>query len=281
MSTVAVVGLGGMGSRIARRLLDAGHELVIWNRSPDKTQPLTELGAVAAASPADAARRTEAVITMVADPASLREVTEGPDGIAAGEPDTLIQMTTVSLEATRRLEPLVPRLLDAPVLGSLNEVEAGTLKVFAGGPEELVERWGPLLSALGDVIRVGPVGAGTAAKLVANSTLLGVLAVLGEALALAKALGLSQEAAFEVLSATPIAAQAERRRQAIESGEFPRRFALALGLKDANLIREAAQESGVELKVADAARDWFAEAAEAGWGDKDYSAILAWIQRPT
>lgn len=281
MSTVAVVGLGGMGSRIARRLLDAGHELVVWNRSPDKTQPLTELGAVAAASPADAARRTEAVITMVADPASLREVTEGPDGIAAGEPDTLIQMTTVSLEATRRLEPLVPRLLDAPVLGSLNEVEAGTLKVFAGGPEELVERWEPLLSALGDVIRVGPVGAGTAAKLVANSTLLGVLAVLGEALALAKALGLSQEAAFEVLSATPIAAQAERRRQAIESGEFPRRFALALGLKDANLIREAAQESGVELKVADAARDWFAEAAEAGWGDKDYSAILAWIQRPT
>lgn len=281
MSTVAVVGLGGMGSRIARRLLDAGHELVVWNRSPDKTQPLTELGAVAAASPADAARRTEAVITMVADPASLREVTEGPDGIAAGEPDTLIQMTTVSLEATRRLEPLVPRLLDAPVLGSLNEVEAGTLKVFAGGPEELVERWAPLLSALGDVIRVGPVGAGTAAKLVANSTLLGVLAVLGEALALAKALGLSQEAAFEVLSATPIAAQAERRRQAIESGEFPRRFALALGLKDANLIREAAQESGVELKVADAARDWFAEAAEAGWGDKDYSAILAWIQRPT
>jgi 3-hydroxyisobutyrate dehydrogenase-like beta-hydroxyacid dehydrogenase len=281
VSTVAVVGLGGMGSRIARRLLDAGHELVVWNRSPDKTQPLTELNAVAAASPADAARRAEAVITMVADPDSLREVTEGPDGVAAGEPDTLIQMTTVSLEATRRLEPLVPRLLDAPVLGSLAEVEAGTLKVFAGGPEELVERWEPLLSALGDVIRVGPVGAGTAAKLVANSTLLGVLAVLGEALALARALGLSHEAAFEVLSATPIAAQAERRREAIESGEYQRRFALGLAFKDAELIREAAQASGVELKVAAAAREWFAEAREAGWEDKDYSAILAWIQRST
>jgi 3-hydroxyisobutyrate dehydrogenase-like beta-hydroxyacid dehydrogenase len=281
MSTVAVVGLGGMGARVARRLLDADHELVVWNRSPERMEPLTALGAVAATSPADAARRAEAVITMVADPESLRQVTEGPDGIASGEPDTLIQMTTVSVEATRRLEALFPKLLDAPVLGSLTEVEAGTLMVFAAGPEELVERWKPLLSVLGDVIRVGPVGAGTAAKLVANSTLLGVLTVLGEALALAKALGLSQDAAFEVLSATPVGAQAERRREAIETGEYPRRFALALGLKDAELIREGAHASGIELKVAAAAREWFAETAEAGWGDKDYSAILAWIQRST
>jgi len=127
VSTVAVVGLGGMGSRIARRLLDAGHELVVWNRSPKQMEPLTALGAVAATSPADAARRAEAVITMVADPDSLREVTEGPDGVAAGEPGMLIQMTTVSVEATRRLEVLVPRLLDAPVLGSLTEVEAAIL----------------------------------------------------------------------------------------------------------------------------------------------------------
>jgi 3-hydroxyisobutyrate dehydrogenase len=279
VSTVAVVGLGGMGSRIARRLLDAGHEVVVWNRSPEKAQSLTELGAVLAASPADAARRAEAVITMVADPDSLREVTEGSDGIAAGEPETLIQMTTVSVEATRRLELLVPRLLDAPVLGSLTEVEAGTLKVFAGGPDELVERWEPLLSVLGDVIRVGPIGAGTVAKLVANSTLLGVLAVLGEALALAKALGLSQEVAFEVLSMTPVGAQAERRRPEVESGEYPRRFALSLALKDAELIRKAVEASGAELKVAAAAREWFAEATEASWADKDYSAILAWIQR--
>jgi 3-hydroxyisobutyrate dehydrogenase len=221
VSTVAVVGLGGMGARVARRLLDAGHELVVWNRSPERMESLTALGAVAATSPADAARRAEAVITMVADPESLRRVTEGPDGIAAGEPDTLIQMATVSVEATRRLELLVPRLLDAPVLGSLTEVEAGTLKIFAGGPDELIERWTPLFSVLGDIIRVGPVGAGTAAKLVANSTLLGVLTVLGEALALAKALGLSQEQAFDVLSVTPIAAQAERRREAVESGEYP------------------------------------------------------------
>ncbi|HYZ19229.1 MAG TPA: NAD(P)-dependent oxidoreductase [Gaiellaceae bacterium] len=279
MSRVAVVGLGGMGSRIARRLLDNGHDVVVWNRSPEKTKPLAEAGAVVAATPAEAARGSEAVITMVADPEALREVTEGPHGIVAGEPDAVLQMATVSLEAIRRLDQLVPKLLDSPVLGSLTEVEAGTLKVFAAGPDELVERWTPLLAVLGEVIHVGPVGAGTAAKLVANSTLLAVLAALGEALALGKALGLSQEAAFQVLAATPLGVQAERRRPAVESGDYPRRFPLLLGLKDAELIRAAAEESGVDLKVAEAARAWFAEATEASWGDRDYSAILAWISR--
>ena len=282
MSTVAVIGLGGMGSRMARRLLDSGHELVVWNRTMEKAQPLVELGAVAAESPADAARRAEALIIMVTDPVALQEVIEGPDGVAAGasEATTVIQMSTVSPAATSRLQTVLEStgagLLDSPVLGSLTEVASGTLKVFAGGPDELVERWLPLLSVLGSVIRVGPTGAGTAAKLVANSTLLGILGVLGEALAVAQQLGLPREVTFEVLAATPIAAQAERRRPAIESGEFPPRYALHLALKDANLILEA---SGTELRVIEAVRESLAEANEASWGDKDYSALLAWMLR--
>jgi len=282
MSTAAVIGLGGMGSRIAKRLLDAGHELVVRNRTMEKAQPLVELGATPAESPADATRRAEAAIIMVADPQALQEVTEGPDGVAAGasEATTVIQMSTVSPAATSRLqsvlEPVGAALLDSPVLGSHTEVESGTLKVFAGGPDELIERWTPLLSTLGSVIRVGPIGAGTAAKLVANSTLLGALGVLGEALAVAQKLGLPQEVAFDVLAATPIAAQAERRRPAIESGEFPPRFSLRLALKDANLILEA---SGTELRLIESVREWLAEADEASWGDKDYSALLAWMLR--
>src|SRR5919204_1742371 len=184
-----------MGSRIARRLADAGHELVVWNRDPTKAEPLVAAGAVAVPTPADAARRAEAVITMVADPKALAAVTEGPDGVAAGvgEETTVIQMSTVGPEAVERLAAFLPgRLLDSPVLGSISEVEAGTLKVFVGGPDELVERWQPLLSTFGTVLHVGPVGAGTAAKLVANTTLIGVIGVLGEALSLADALGLSR-----------------------------------------------------------------------------------------
>ncbi len=285
MSTVAVIGLGAMGRRMAHRLLDAGHDLVVWNRSPGKATELTERGAVAAANPADAARRAEAVITMLADPGALRAVTEGPEGIAAGAGSgmTVIEMSTVGPAAIAELASALPagtELLDAPVLGSLSEAEAASLRIFVGGPAALVERWMPLFAALGSPVHVGPLGAGAAAKLVANTTLLGTLGVLGEAVALADGLGLARAATFEVLSATPLAAQAERRQASIETDDYPFRFALALARKDADLIAEAAAASGVNLRLAVAARSWFEDADEAGWSDRDYSAVLAYMLRP-
>jgi 3-hydroxyisobutyrate dehydrogenase len=135
------------------------------------------------------------------------------------------------------------------------------------------------LSTLGSPMHVGPLGSGAAAKLVANLTLLGALGVLGEAMALAQGLGLARDTAFDVLAATPLAAQAERRRPAIEEDEFPARFSLSLARKDADLIAEAAGETGVDLKVAAAVRRWLADAEDASWGDRDYSAVLAWILR--
>jgi 3-hydroxyisobutyrate dehydrogenase/2-hydroxy-3-oxopropionate reductase len=168
-------------------------------------------------------------------------------------------------------------LLDAPVLGSLAEAESGSLRIFVGGPAPLVDQWTPLLSTLGTPLSVGPLGAGAAAKLVANLTLLGALGLLGEALALAQGLGLSRDTAFEVLAATPLAAQAERRRPAIETGEYPARFPLSLALKDAGLIADAAAGVGVDLRLSRSARDWLGDAESGGWGDRDYAAVLAWI----
>jgi 3-hydroxyisobutyrate dehydrogenase-like beta-hydroxyacid dehydrogenase len=271
-----------MGERIARRLLDAGHELVVWNRTVARTEPLAERGAAVAASPADAASRADAVVTMVADPPALAKVTDGPEGAAAGARagTTILQMSTVGPAATERLASVLPEgtdLLDAPVLGSRSEAEAGTLQIYAGGPQELVERWTPLLATLGTVHHVGPVGAGSSAKLVANTTLVGVIGVLGEALAVADGLGLSREAAFEVLSTTALASQAERRRADFESGNYPPRFTLSLARKDADLIMEAAAASNIDLPVVEAARGWLVEAQEGGHGDEDYSAVLARI----
>ena len=282
MTTVAVVGLGAMGSRVARRFIDAGHDVVVWNRTLSKVAPLTDRGATAAHTPAEAARRAEAVVTMVADPAALREVTEGPEGVAAGAAPstTVIQMSTVGVEPVTRLASALAAgtgLLDAPVLGSVAEAESGSLRIFVGGEPALVERWTPLLSTLGSPLHVGPVGAGSAAKLVANSTLFGVIGAIGEALVLAKRLGLSQEAAFQVLDSTPLAAQADRRRPSIESGHYPARFSLALARKDADLILQAAAASGADLRVSEAARTWLADAQGAGWGDQDYSAVLAYM----
>lgn len=282
MTTIAFIGLGAMGSRMAGRLLDAGHQLVVWNRTPERAQPLVARGATAADTPAQAARQAEVVITMLADPTALQDATAGPVGVASGvtASTTVIEMSTVGPPAVARLASVLPEgvgLLDAPVLGSLPEAEAGSLHIFVGGPDSLAERWMPLLAVLGSPIHVGALGDGAAAKLVANSTLLGVMSVLGEALALAEGLGLSRDATFKVLSATPIAAQAERRRPAVESGQFPPRFALSLARKDGDLVAAAAAAAGLDLPVAAAARGWVAAAQEGGRGEQDYSAVLAHI----
>ena len=280
MTAIAVVGLGAMGSRIAERLIGAGHELVVWNRTREKGERLAAHGAAIATSPADAAARVELAITMVRDAEALRAVVTGERGIAAGAPPTLIDMSTVGPRAIAWLASAVGEqtaVLDAPVLGSLSEAESGSLTVFVGGAEPLVSRWTPVLRALGTPVHVGPLGSGAAAKLVANSTLFGTITIIGEALALADALGLPRDKAFEILAATPIAAQAERRRPALDSGEYPPRFSLSLARKDAELVADAAASAGVDLRVAAAALTWLADAEENGHGDEDYAAVLAEI----
>jgi 3-hydroxyisobutyrate dehydrogenase/2-hydroxy-3-oxopropionate reductase len=235
-------------------------------------------------SPADAACEAGVVITMVADPDALQAVTEAADGIAAGAAGkTVLEMSTVGPAAIERLSRVLPegaQLLDAPVLGSLAEAEGGTLRIFVGGPQALVEEWTPLLSELGSPVHVGPLGSGAAAKLVANTTLFGAIGVVGEALALADRLGLSREAAFDVLASTPMAAQVERRRASLEAGEYPPRFSLSLARKDADLVSEAAAAAGADLRLAEAARSWLHDAEDAGLGDADYSAVLARILDP-
>ena len=191
----------------------------------------------------------------------------------------MIEMSTVGPATVSRLATLLPPgtgLLDAPVLGSLLEVEAGALGIFVGGSTP-----GRALDARALRARLAAprrsARPGRRGKLVVNSTLFGTVSVLGEAVALAQGLGLSKETTFDVLATSSIAGQAERRREAIETGEYPKRFPLSLGLKDADLIAEAAAASGVDLRVAAAARSWLAEADEAGWGDRDYAEVLAWI----
>jgi len=279
MTEVAWIGLGAMGSRMAARLRDAGHELVVWNRTREKAE---KLGVAIAGTPREAADRAEFVFTMLADPEALRSVTEGDDGLLTGlrEGSVLVEMSTVGPPAIAQLSEGMPArasLLDVPVLGSLPQAESGTLKLFAGGDDAAFERARPLLETLGEPLRTGPLGSGAAAKLVANATLVGTIALLGETLALANALGLSRVTVWEVLAATPLDAQAERRRPAVDSGEYPPRFRLSLGRKDAELVQAAAAEAGLELPALEAARAHLAAAEAAGLGDEDYSAVLKHI----
>jgi 3-hydroxyisobutyrate dehydrogenase-like beta-hydroxyacid dehydrogenase len=284
MGNVAFLGLGAMGSRMAARHLDSGPQLVVWNRTAAKAKPLADAGARVAATPADAVRNADVVITMLANPGAVREVVAGPSGVAHAMPDgaTLIEMSTVGPATVSWLRTMLPtsaRLIDAPVLGSLAEAAAGRLTIFAGGDTADVDRWRPLLGRMGTVKAVGESGMGAAAKLVANAALLSTVVSLGETLALGDRLGLARTDVFDVLSATPLAAQAERRRPAIEAGTFPPRFALALARKDAGLVTDAAARTGLRLLVMDAVRDWLEAAEAAGRGGEDYAAVVMQIIR--
>jgi 3-hydroxyisobutyrate dehydrogenase/2-hydroxy-3-oxopropionate reductase len=279
MTAVAWIGLGAMGSRMAARLRDAGHDLVVWNRTPAKAE---ELGVPVAGSPREAAQQADVVFTMVADPEALRAVSEGDEGVLAGlrAGSVLVEMSTVGPAALSRLSAGLPAgvdVLDVPVLGSLPQAESGTLKLFAGGDDAPFERVRPLLETLGEPLRTGPLGSGAAAKLVANATLVGTIALLGETLALADALGLPRETTWEILAATPLDAQAERRRPVVESGEYPPRFRLSLARKDAELVQAAGEAGGLELPTLAAARAHLAAAEAAGLGDADYAAVLKQI----
>jgi 3-hydroxyisobutyrate dehydrogenase-like beta-hydroxyacid dehydrogenase len=278
VTAVAVVGLGLMGRGIAARLLATGHAVTVWSRSADPA-PLLAAGATGAGSAAAAAAGAGVVLTMVTADEALAAVTEGPAGVLAGLGDggVLLQCSTVSPAAVRRLAAALPAgtdLVDAPVLGSVDMVPTGGLTVLAGGADPAIERCTGVLAALGTVARLGPAGAGTAAKIVVNSALFGMLGVLGESLALARALGLPADRAYQALGLSPLGAQAERRRPSIERDAYPARFRLELAGKDADLALAAAAEQGVDLRLAPAVRSWFSSAQDAGWAGEDYTAIL-------
>lgn len=194
-----------MGSRIAGRLLDVGHNVVVWNRTPSKANALVGRGASPVGSPAEAAARVDYLITMIANPEALRAVYTRDHGVLAGLASTtsVIEMSTVgpsSIEWLRSLLPLDIALLDAPVLGSIAQAEAGALTLFVGGPEAAVTKATPLLASLGSIIHAGPLGAGAAAKLVANASLFVAVVGTGEAVALGRGLGLSDDVLYEVSS---------------------------------------------------------------------------------
>jgi len=282
---IAFCGLGQMGAPMAARLLDAGHDLTVWNRTPERATPLVERGAHQAVSPSDAAGRAEVVVTMLADPAALEQVVFGAEGVAAGISSgaTLVEMSTMGPDAVRDLAARLPDgvdVLDAPVLGSIPQATDGALKVFVGGDAAVFEHCRSILEAMGTPTHLGPLGAGASMKLVANSTLGALMCGLAEAMALADALGLDEAAVLDILVDSPIGTTAKSKRALIEGGEYrPPNFKLSLAAKDLALVTATAEAAGVDLRLSPAAKAWFDDAEKAGLGDRDYSAVIAAVRR--
>lgn len=234
MTTIASLGLGRVGAPVAGRLLAAGHEVHVWDRTPDRAAPLVAAGARAAPSPAAAVSAAEVVITMLTDAAAVEAVLFGPDGAAAAlRPGAcLVQMSTIGPDEVRALALRVPGLIDAPVAGSVAEAAAGELIILAGGTSEALGRAGPVLAALGTVRRCGEAGAGAALKLVLNTALVTAMAALADALAVAAAAGVDRAAALDVLAGGPLGGAVGR---ALAAGAS---FPVALAAKDLRLARD-------------------------------------------
>jgi 3-hydroxyisobutyrate dehydrogenase-like beta-hydroxyacid dehydrogenase len=283
MARIAFLGLGQMGAPMANRLLDADHDLTVWNRTEEKANTLADRGATLAASPADAAKGQEIVITMLATPDALDEVLFGDQGVAEGiEPNTtLIEMSTVGPSAFARASERLPdgvEVVDAPVLGSVPQATEGALTIFVGASEKTFERLSRVLSALGRPTHFGPPGAGAAMKLVVNSTLGGVMTTAAEALSLADSFGLDEHKVLDALEGSAIGATIKNKRRNIESDTYAPNFKLSLAVKDLGLVAEAAHDNELDLHVAPAAGGWYAAAEEAGLGDCDYSAVIAHVR---
>jgi 3-hydroxyisobutyrate dehydrogenase-like beta-hydroxyacid dehydrogenase len=276
MATIAWLGLGQMGTPMAKRLVEAGHELAVWNRTDAKTQPLVEAGGRAAGSPAAAAEGAEIVVTMLSTPDAVREVLFGVDGAVAhmGPGSVVIEMSTSGLEA-RRFAEMLPdgvELVDAPVQGSIGEASEGSLQVHVGGSDQAFERVRPVLEVMGEPRRYGAVGAGAAMKLVMNSTLGGALTAFAEAFALGRSLGLDQDALLDNLELSAVARPAGQVRGRLERDDWSPRFKLSLATKDMQLVKGAAEQAGVQMRSTDAALSRFEEAAPE-FGDSDYTAL--------
>jgi len=281
MTRIGFLGTGLMGAPMARRLLGAGHDVAVWNRTRERAEPLAADGAEVAGTPAAAAAGRELVVTMLTDREALESVLFGGDGAAgAMEPGSvLVDMSTVGRDAVLETAGRLPdgvSMLDAPVTGSTPRAAAGELTIWTGGPEDAYERVRPVLEVLGTPRRVGDLGSGAAIKLVLNSTLGAIIVGTGEALVIGDALGLDRTAVLDALENSYLGAMVKMKREVLDAREFPAQFKVSLAAKDLRLAEDAA---GRPLPGVAAARAAFDGAESAGRGDEDFSAVVDQIER--
>ena len=287
---VGFIGLGAMGSRMASRLLAAHHDVVVYNRTPERTQPLEQGGANVAPTAKQLAAGVDIVCSSVANDAALEQVMFGPDGALAGARSgaIVIEMSTVNPRTSRRLHEAAGSkgvaVLDAPVSGSTVQAEQGQLVIFVGGEEDVYEKCLPTLAVLGSkTFYLGPSGTGATMKLCVNTLLgLGVQA-LAEAIALGLKAGLPRERFIQVLGETAVVSPSQKAKlENARKDQYPPAFALRLMVKDFELIVETAMELSVPMPATAAAVQ--VAAAERGRqlaarSDEDFSVVVRAMER--
>ena len=279
---VALIGLGLMGSGMARRLLGAGFPLSVYNRGRERSAALAAEGAHAAATPGEAASRADIVVSMVADDKASRAVWLGDDGALAGanRGSVLVESSTLTVgwveELAREAAQRGVELLDAPVTGSKTHAASGELTFLVGGKASALEIARPVLAAMSKaILHVGPTGRGALLKLV-NNFMCGVqAAALGEALALIEGSGLDRDKALEVLTTgAPGSPLVKTLAGRMTSRDYSPHFVLRLMAKDLGYAFAEGRRHGLSLATVAAALQVLERALADGHGDEDFSALV-------
>ncbi len=278
---IGFIGLGTMGAPMARRLIEAGHALVVHNRTREREQPLAELGARRAASPREAARDRELVITMVSDTPDVQAVVLGDDGAAMGmeQGSVLVDMSTIRPATTRLIAAALAEhgvsMLDAPVSGGSEGAANGALSIMVGGDPLALERARPVLEVLGRTItHVGPVGSGQVTKAINQVIIAGTYAAVAEGIALGLAAGIDIMAAHEAVSGGAAGSWVLTNRAGnMIRGDYPLGFRTRLHRKDLGIALDAARELGVSVPVTAYVEQIETSLLRRGFGDEDVSNI--------
>jgi 2-hydroxy-3-oxopropionate reductase len=287
MLNLGFIGLGSMGAPMAAHLLGAGHSLAVFARRQDAAQPLVALGATLCQSPAQVARNSDVIFTMVTDTAAVEAVILGPDGIIEGlRPDAVvIDHSTIKPSGARRIaEALEARgghLLDAPVSGGVAGARAGSLSIMVGGDEAIFVRCRSLLEQVGKtVVYIGPSGAGQVAK--ACNQICIVVNQLGvaEAVLLAERSGVDFERVRSALMGGFAASRIlEVQGPKMASRRFDGQIESRLHHKDVLIALEMARELGLRLPASSLAAEVLTRLQEAGGAKSDSAAVFTILER--
>lgn len=290
---IGVAGLGKMGAAIASRLIECGHQLTVWNRSADKTEPLVKEGAVAVATPAELAARADVIVTILTDTAAIDAVFGGPSGLLSGDVSgkLFIEMSTVRPETEIALAEKArgkgAAYVECPVGGTTGPARQGKLIGLAGARKEDFERAKPILDQLCRRVELcGDVGAGSSMKLTINLPLMIYWQALGEALAMSRHLGFDHARMMDLLADTSGGTNAIKNRgpalAKMLSGDLSGAvtFNLDDARKDLRTMLTEAETRGVQLPLIERTLACFDEASQAGWGQRDGSSqAVYWSQR--
>src|SRR3989338_5504969 len=283
---VGFIGLGLMGKPMALNIHKKGFPLAVYNRSPKRLADFKKLGIYTYSSPAELAKNSDVVITMITAPKDVKEVALGKNGIAESGNKNLghIDMSTIGPSAAKEVAKGLAKkgidFIDAPVTGSTDRAKTGELVIFVGGDKKVFEIVKPVLEAMGtELPYMGPVGSGQAIKLVNNLIGGETIAVLGEAFMLGLSLGLTKKQIYEALKNTfSISPNMKNKMPMIVSGKYPVMFSVANMRKDLKLgLTEKAVDTPLPiLKTAEAI---YKKTMDKGWGEEDIAATFKIISQ--